>query len=251
MRNTIYARTGREFKDPDLRAYFAKQPWYRATATPAKLSPVDEKNLARIRLWEPLAKAHGELRRLVPGWGNNVELPARTDCEANRKGVLSDRKLARRLAALQGKLTWADADFCFGQPWPEAITKKAQVRLSCWPDLDGDGAPESIVSIRPEHREPYGESVTRLFLVSGKGPGWRAVAPLGVDGTCPGVEGSHSTAVTVVRLVSGELALAVETESGGGGDCDEEFMTVSVLRWKQGKLILVATFTIDGPTCVD
>ena len=67
MRNTIYARAGREFKDLDLRDYFARQPWYRATATPAKLSPVDEKNLARIDLWEPLAKARAELRRLVPG----------------------------------------------------------------------------------------------------------------------------------------------------------------------------------------
>ena len=253
MRNTIYARAGREFKDPDLRDYFARQPWYRPTATPAKLSPVDEKNLARIHLWEPLAKAREALRRLVPGWGKSVELPPGTDCEANKKGVLSNRKLARRLAALQRQLTWADADFCNGEPWPEAITNKAEVRLSCWPDLDGDGAPESVVSIRAEFREPYGESVTRTrtFLVSGKGPSWRAVAPLGVDGMCPGVEGSHSTAVTVVKLASGELALAVETESGGGGDCDEEFNTVSLLTWKEGKLILVGTFQIDGPTCVD
>ena len=90
MRNTIYARAGREFKDRDLRAYFDQQPWYRPTATPAKLSPLDEKNLARIKNWEPLAKARADLRALVPAWGANVKLPPRADCEADAKGVLSD-----------------------------------------------------------------------------------------------------------------------------------------------------------------
>ena len=64
---------------------------------------------------------------------------------------------------------------------------------------------------------------------------------------CPGVEGSHSTAVTVVKLASGELALAVETESGGGGDCDEEFNTVSLLTWKEGKLIAWPLSQSTGP----
>jgi len=251
MRNTIYARAGREFKDPDLRATFGKQPWYRPTATPAKLSPVDEKNLARIKKWEPLAKARADLRALVPGWGANIKLPARADCEADAQGVLSDRKLARRLATLQGRLTWAEVDPYDDRPWPESIVKKARVRLSCLSDVDGDGAPESIVSLRHDYGEPYDESAARIFLVSGKGPAWRAIAPLGVDGTCPGVEGSRSTNVRVVRLADGKLAFAVETVSGGGGDCDEPIEKVSVFTLKASELIPVASFTTGAPTCVD
>jgi len=251
MRNTIYARAGREFKDPELRAYFSKQPWYRPTATPAKLSPVDEKNLARIKNWEPLAKARADLQALVPGWPASVKLPPRADCEANEKGVLSDRKLARRLVTLHGRLTWAEVDPYDDRPWPESLTKQAQVRLSCLPDLDGDGAPESVVSIRHDYAKPNDDSLARVFLVSGKGPAWRAIAPLGVDGTCPGVEGSCSTSVRVVRLARGELGLAVETVTGGGGDCDQPFEKVSVFTMKGGKLVRVGAFVTDGPTCVD
>ena len=220
-------------------------------ASPAKLSPVDEKNLARIKRWEPMAKARADLRALVPSWGATIKLPPRADCEADAKGVLSDRKLARRLATLQGRLTWAEVDPYDDRPWPESITKKVQVRLSCWSDLDGDGAPESIVWLRHDHGEPHGGSVARVFLVSGKGPAWRPIAPLGVDGTSPGVEGSSSTNVRAVRLADGRLALAVETVTGGGGDCDQPFEKVAVFTLKESKLIPVASFTTNGPTCVD
>jgi hypothetical protein len=251
MRNTIYARAGREFKDRDLRAYFGKQPWYRSTATPAKLSPLDEKNLARIKNWEPLAKAREDLRALVPAWGANVKLPPRADCEADDKGVLSDGKLARRLATLLDRLTWAEVDPYDDRPWPVSVTKRAQVRLLCLPDLDGDGAPESVVWIRRDYGEPHDDSVARVFVVSGKGPAWRAIAPLGVDGTCPGVEGSRSTNVLVVRLADGRPAFAVETMSGGGGDCDEPIEKVSVFTLKRNKLVPVGSFTTSAPTCVD
>src|SRR5262245_20290445 len=85
MRNTIYARAGREFRDPDLRAYFGKQPWYRPTATPAKLSEVDERNLLTIKKWEPRAKTLADLHSLVPGWKANAAVPPSADCVADAK----------------------------------------------------------------------------------------------------------------------------------------------------------------------
>src|SRR3954463_15783668 len=97
MRNTIYARAGREFKDPDLRAYFAKQHWYRPTTTPAKLSTLDEKNLANIKKWEPLAKTLADLHSLVPGWGANGEVYRPAKCEADLKRVPWDGKQEARL----------------------------------------------------------------------------------------------------------------------------------------------------------
>jgi len=81
-----------------------------------------------------------------------------------------------------------------------------------------------------------------VLLVSGKAPHWRAVAPLGVDATIPGIEGSRSTNVEAVKLASGQLALAVDTQSGGGGDCDQSFEKVSVLTLSGGKLIPMASF---------
>ena len=95
MRNTIYARVGREFKDPDLRDYFAKQPWYRPTATPAKLSPVDEKNLARIDLWEPL---QGGLPPHVEGR------------QTDPRGHLPNRRANVRRLSLRSSARWPIRD---------------------------------------------------------------------------------------------------------------------------------------------
>lgn len=41
-RNEIYARHGRDFKNADLKAYFAAQPWYEATYTPKEFDAKSE-----------------------------------------------------------------------------------------------------------------------------------------------------------------------------------------------------------------
>lgn len=50
MRNEIFARHGHTFKTPNVKAYFAAQPWYRATVIDAGplLSELERKNLALI-----------------------------------------------------------------------------------------------------------------------------------------------------------------------------------------------------------
>jgi hypothetical protein len=100
MRNTIYARAGREFKDPDLRAYFAKQPWYRPSSTPAKLSALDERNLANIKKWEPLAKTVADLHSLVPGWGAHAAVYRPPECAPELKRIPWDGKQQARLLDL-------------------------------------------------------------------------------------------------------------------------------------------------------
>ena len=250
MRNAIYARAGREFKDADLRAYFSKQPWYRPTATPAKLSAVDEKNLARIKKWETPAKALADLRALVPRWGQDDAAIRRADCEADANGVLKDKKLESRLVALPKKVQWSAIDNYGDVPWNEVNMKKARVSLACLPDLDGDGAPESVVEV-DRHYKLEGfedESIQLVFLVSDRGPNWRAVTPLGVDGRIPGLEGSTGTRVKAVKLVSGKLGLAVEKDTGAGGDeCCQDYETVTVSTLKGGKLTKVASFDINDP----
>jgi hypothetical protein len=51
LRNEIYARHGRVFKDADLQKYFAAQPWYKPdpTFTDDKLSEIEIGNLAKIK----------------------------------------------------------------------------------------------------------------------------------------------------------------------------------------------------------
>jgi YARHG domain-containing protein len=257
MRNTIYARAGREFKDPDLRAYFGTQPWYHPTATPAKLSAVDERNLLNITKWEPTAKAMADLRSLVPGWGANAGVPPSADCVADAKDVLADRKRQSRLIALARRLDWSGVegyDEEVGLPiWAPKGRRKREVGLGCTPDLDGDGAPEAILQIRSEDKQQLTGiyNVGVLLLLSRKGRDWRAVAPLGVDSVIPGIEGSRETNVQAVKLASGKLALAVATESGGGGDCDSTIEKVSVFSLKEGKLIPVASFDTSEPLCLN
>jgi len=131
--------------------------------------------------------------------------------------------------------------------------KKLEAHLSCLSDLDGDGTPEAIVRISRHYKQEEfsDDGVGIVLLVSGRAPHWRAVAPLGVDATIPGIEGSRSTNVEVVKLASGQLALAVDTQSGGGGDCDQSFGKVSVFTLKGGKLIPVASFDTSEPECLE
>lgn len=54
MRNEVFARYGRRFQDPELQAYFSKQPWYNPTYQPNQfpedlLTPIEIKNVTYIR----------------------------------------------------------------------------------------------------------------------------------------------------------------------------------------------------------
>jgi hypothetical protein len=51
-RNEIYARHGRIFQDPALRAYFSGKSWYRAVAGSVELSPVEQTNVQLIQSFE-------------------------------------------------------------------------------------------------------------------------------------------------------------------------------------------------------
>lgn len=54
LRNEIYARYGRPFKNAKLRAHFMSQPWYREVPTYAdhQLTPADQANAKLIRSFE-------------------------------------------------------------------------------------------------------------------------------------------------------------------------------------------------------
>lgn len=57
LRNEVYARRGRVFKDPVLQKYFESQAWYKADPafTDDKLNEIEVKNLAKIREAEETA----------------------------------------------------------------------------------------------------------------------------------------------------------------------------------------------------
>jgi hypothetical protein len=57
LRNEVYARHGRVFKDPKLQEYFLTQAWYKAdpTFTDDKLNEIEVQNLAKIRAAEETA----------------------------------------------------------------------------------------------------------------------------------------------------------------------------------------------------
>jgi hypothetical protein len=58
LRNEIFARHGRTFKDPMLQSYFASQEWYRANPKfdLESLTPLEKKNVATIQAYEARAK---------------------------------------------------------------------------------------------------------------------------------------------------------------------------------------------------
>jgi hypothetical protein len=126
MRNTIYARAGRRFKSAKLREYFATQGWYRPATSAKKLTAVDATNVRTIAARERLLVAKPITAACPAPW---------TD------GEVGDPVLAGKLAALAGKLTWEDGGY--GLP----TTCGRKVRLTCGPDLDGDGLQEAIVTV--------------------------------------------------------------------------------------------------------
>jgi hypothetical protein len=52
VRNEIFARKGRYFKDDALRAYFSQFPWYQPYAWDVPLSPVDQANVKLVQSFE-------------------------------------------------------------------------------------------------------------------------------------------------------------------------------------------------------
>jgi len=58
LRNEIFARHGRTFKDPHLQSYFASQDWYRPNPRfdPAMLSAIEKANVKTIQNYEVRAK---------------------------------------------------------------------------------------------------------------------------------------------------------------------------------------------------
>ena len=54
MRNEIFARHGRAFRDAELNAYFRQRPWYRPDSgySDARLSPVQKRNASHISQYQ-------------------------------------------------------------------------------------------------------------------------------------------------------------------------------------------------------
>ena len=73
------------------------------------------------------------------------------------------------------------------------------------------------------------------------------VAPLGLDGSILGVEGSIGTSVSLVTLADGRRGLALRQYSGGGGDCDCDGVVTSVDVLERGKLQPRGDFDIGEP----
>ncbi len=253
MRNTIFARAGRTFEDRALRDYFSRQPWYRPAARPAKLSALDQKNLAGIKLWEARAKALERLAALVPGFEAAASSPTPGGCGVDARHVLRNKRDERQLILEAGRLPWAEAQN-FDDIGLESLgTKMKAVRVECGPDIDADGFPEAVVTLTRPFEVPAGEegqvpeSIDLIFLASRHGSKWRAVVPLGLDGRILGVEGSIGTGVRFVTLADGRRALAILSASGGGGDCDCDSESISIATLEHGKLQPRGTFETGRP----
>ncbi|HXT14801.1 MAG TPA: YARHG domain-containing protein [Gemmatimonadaceae bacterium] len=66
LRNEVFARHGRTFKDPLLQSYFASQEWYHANPKfdLSMLTPIERRNVATIQRYEARAR---EGQRFTPG----------------------------------------------------------------------------------------------------------------------------------------------------------------------------------------
>ena len=280
MRNTLFARKGHVFEDPQLREYFQRQPWYRprpgSSAGPGKggqdgMSPgrgpgrgegsewgeVDRKNLVAIRGYETVANDVERLHRLAPGFDAHAppRAPASVDCGTDAHNRLRDRREAQRLVRAGAGLPWPQLEN-YGEAWSkQGLVRKGRVSaVMCAPDLDGDGAREAVVTLtRPFDRESWAspadepESLDLIFLASRRGSDWRAVVSLGVDGSFPGVEGSVGTTVAFATLADGRPALAVTDFHGGGGDCPCDSQVVSLSTLEGGKLTTLGKFLVSQP----
>jgi YARHG domain len=234
MRNTIYARAGQTFRNPKLREYFGKQPWYRPAAAANKLSAVDAANVRTIAARERALLAKPITAACPPPWGD---------------GEVRDPALANNLSALARKLTWEDDGY--GAPTPCG----RKVVLTCGPDLDGDGLPEAIVQVTwrvllndrtcktIRDRDDYW-NVTRLLLVSGNPQKVRAVASLGRQSDEFAGTGASAS---FVRLRDGRAGVESSyfSEASDSGCVSGE---TNVFAMERGKLRKVETRS-DEPPC--
>lgn len=218
MRNTVYARAGREFKTPKLREYFARQPWYHPSHGPVQLGAIDAANVRAI-----LARERGPSAAPLR--------PAVFPCaEARSNGTLVNKRNEAVLVKLAGTLHWEDD---YGVPGD----CERHIALQCGPDLDGDGQPESIASLSwltplndesctPGHPPMNNWENAKIFLLTGHAGHWRALVPLGI--TINGDQQNQSREADFVRRPDGTTAIHVhELEFDGGNGCSSDVDVVS------------------------
>jgi hypothetical protein len=231
MRNTIYARAGRRFKDPKLREYFSRQPWYRAGSA-SKLSSVDVANVHLI----------AERERALLSQHLTFPCP-----EARADGSVVDPRAQLALLALAHTLKWND-DYGF----PDCHRR---VLLQCGPDIDGDGQQEAIVRIegyvllngksckRISDSNDYWP-VAKTFFASGRPGGWRNAQMLGAD--IVGDQQVQTTGAGFVRRRDGRVAIEFSTYSfDGGNGCGGTNRVI--YRPERGKLRIVENIPDTAP----
>jgi hypothetical protein len=233
MRNTIYARAGRTFKNPKLREYFGAQPWYHPTTPPNKLTAIDGANVRSIA-----ARERALMFRSITA-----------TCPAPRTaGEVHDPVVANKLAGLARKLTW---DVDYGPP----TTCERKVNLDCGPDLDGDGLPEAIVTVTwklilngrtcatVRDDNDYWR-VKKIFLISGDAQTQKAVAALEHESEeFPG----SSASAWFVRLRDGRAGVATSHVSEASDSGCESGETITYAM-DQGRLRKKET-KIEEPPC--
>jgi hypothetical protein len=236
MRNTIYAHAGRRFKAPELRRIFAAQPWYHPRAGKVVLARVDRENLRVIVRRERMLQ-HSPLRVACSGSTSNVLVP--------------DARQIKQLSATEASLPWDDG---FGGP---GDCHRA-LRVTCGPDLDGDGAPELIVrddwavllngvdrcSAIRDSNDFW--PVARLFLVTSTARGLAAVAPL-ARAVVGGQQYETADAWFVQRPRGRAGIYVTETTEAGDTGCQDGGFRIFELE--KAKLHEVATGSEPDPNC--
>ena len=236
MRNTIYAHAGRRFKSPDLRRIFAAQPWYHPRGKRVVLTPVDRQNL-RVIVRRERVLGHRPLQVACPGSATNLLAP--------------DARQIGQLSAAEASLHWDDD---YGGPG----NCHRELRITCGPDLDGDGSPEFIVrddwavllngvdrcSAIRDGNDFW--PVTRIFLVRSMAHGLTAVAPLAH--AVVGDQQSETADAWFVERPKGRVGIYV-TETAQNGETGCENGGFRILEFENGKLHDVASGSEPDPNC--